>query len=212
MFGKIDYINLLPFHIYLKKYYPNLKQKKSVPSTINRYFENQKVDAAFISSIKSRNKNCFDLGIVAKSKVQSVLVKVGQRNQYDTSSNTSNILAQVLNIQGEIIIGDRALQAYLEDSSLYQDLASLWWVKTNLPFVFARFCINSNKECYYKRMIAKFQKIPIKIPQYIFKDYAKKTNIPIKNIVQYLNLISYKLNYKEKKSLNKFLNLSGKLK
>ncbi|MCF6173977.1 MAG: menaquinone via futalosine step 1, partial [Campylobacteraceae bacterium] len=57
IFGKIDYINLLPFHIFLKGSSLNnalkkaIEHKKGVPTLINKEFHNRKVSAAFISSI-----------------------------------------------------------------------------------------------------------------------------------------------------------------
>ena len=208
MFGYIDYLNLLPFHVFMKKYYYNYTTKKSYPSKINQMFENKIVDAAFISSIKSKNKLCLDAGIIANQKVLSVLVCKGD-TKYDIESNTSNILAKILNQKGEVLIGDKALKRYYKDSSC-QDLAHLWYKKYKLPFVFARFCINKNKKGY-KKMINKFLSTKIYIPQYILKKYSKKTNIPPKEIKNYLNLISYKIGYKETKSLKKFLKQSKSL-
>jgi len=80
IFGKIDYINLLPFYIFTKKYKTSrfnqiLHYKKSYPSKINYLFEKRQINAAFISSIKSKNKDCFDLGIVAKDEPKKRRVK-----------------------------------------------------------------------------------------------------------------------------------------
>ncbi len=51
LFGKIDYINLLPFHIFLKRrslqnsFKKAIEYKKDIPSNINKKFINKKVDA-----------------------------------------------------------------------------------------------------------------------------------------------------------------------
>jgi len=208
LFGQIDYLNLLPFHIFMKKNYSYYTTKKSYPAKINKMFEKKIVDAAFISSIKSKNKLCLDAGIIANKKVLSVLICSGQ-NKEDNESNTSNILAKVLNKKGEIIIGDKALKKFYETNNC-QDLATLWYRKYKLPFVFARFCINKNV-IQYKKMITQFLAQKIYIPNYILNKYSKKTNISKKEIKNYLKLISYKISYKEKKSLKKFLKLSDKL-
>ena len=205
MFGHIDYLNLLPFHIFMKKHYYNYTTKKSYPSKINKMFEKKIVDAAFISSIKSKNQTCLDAGIIANKKVLSVLVCSGE-NKNDFESNTSNVLAKILNQNGEILIGDKALKRYYEDNSC-KDLATLWYEKYKLPFVFARFCINKDKKKYQK-MINLFLKEKIYIPTYILNKYSKKTGISKKQIKEYLKLISYNIGYKEKKSLKKFLKLS----
>ena len=103
IFAKIDFINLLPFHVYIKK---NIKSNqikaiidyhKSYPSKINKKFKKREVDSAFISSIASRKEKSINLGIVAKSDVQSVLLIPGAFEK-DMQSETSNALAKVLNL------------------------------------------------------------------------------------------------------------------
>jgi len=130
--GKIDYLNLLPFHLFIKRY--NIKTKEGYPSQINRMFDKKLVEAGFISSIKSKNKKCFDVGIIANKKVMSVLVCEG-KNRDDFESNTSNVLAKILHIKGEVIIGDKALQIYFKDLKNCKDLANEWYKKYKLPFV-----------------------------------------------------------------------------
>jgi len=208
LIGHIDYINLLPFYLFLKKNYNNYTTKKSYPSKINKMFEKKIVDAGFISSIKSKNRKCFDAGIIAKKRVLSVLICEG-KNKEDFESNTSNILAKILNLSGEIIIGDKALKRYKEKKC--KDLSTLWYQKTELPFVFARFCVNKNEK-FFKKMITQFLNEKIFIPNYILKKYEKKTGIPKKEIKNYLNFIFYQIGYKEKKSLHLFFKLSKKIK
>jgi len=193
----------------MKKHYSNYTTKKSYPSQINKMFDKNIVDAAFISSIKSKNKTCLDAGIISHKKVLSVLVCKG-RNKDDYQSNTSNVLSKILLQQGEILIGDRALQKYHSSSNDCKDLAALWYEKHHLPFVFARFCINKNKK-NYKKMIDKFLHSKIYIPTYILNNYAKKLNLTSAQIKEYLSLISYKISYKEKKSLKIFFRQAKKL-
>jgi len=199
--GKIDYLNLLPFHIFMKKY--DVRTKKGYPSQINRLFDKRLVEAGFISSIKSKNKKCFDAGIIANKKVMSVLVCDGKKID-DIESNTSNVLAKLLNLQGEVIIGDKALQRYFKENKNCKDLAEQWHKKYKLPFVFARFCVNKNHK-KYEKLINKFLNTKVYIPYSVIKKYAKKLDLSTKEIKEYLNLIYYKMGYKEKKSLKKFL-------
>lgn len=122
IFGKIDYINLLPLHIYLKKYpLPNgfkasMEHKKGVPSKLNKDLFYRRIDAAIISSIESARKKYknLDLGICANKRVLSVLVEKNTLNAKDPSSATSNALAKVLKQDGKVIIGDKALKLYLK--------------------------------------------------------------------------------------------------
>ncbi|MBF7047436.1 menaquinone via futalosine step 1, partial [Campylobacter volucris] len=160
IFGKIDYLNLLPLHIYLKKMplptyvKKTTEYKKGVPAKLNKHLYYRRVDAAIISSIESRLKKykTLNIGICANKKVKSVLVKKNTQNKDDTSSATSNALAKVLRQNGEVIIGDRALKLYLQNPNDYIDLCKLWHEKTNLPFVFARFSCMKNFSSYKKIM------------------------------------------------------------
>ncbi len=210
LFGKIDYINLLPFHLFLKKsslvnaLKKSCEYKKSYPSNINREFKKRSIDGAFISSIESKNRKTLPLGIVAKRSVTSVLVKKNTIYKEDSHSATSNVLAKILKIDGEVIIGDKALKLFLKNSKNYIDLAEVWNDRYKLPFVFAVLCVNNHYKVY-KKLTSSFKKTKIKIPQYILKKYAHERNISPKEILKYLSLISYEIGAKERKGLNLFL-------
>ncbi len=209
IFGKIDYINLLPFYVFLKKEIKSLRtkqmieHKKSYPSNINRKFRKRLIEAAFISSIESKKYKCLKIGIIAKREVKSVIIKKSDKIKEDDHSATSNVLAKVLNLKGEVLIGDKALKAYLENPSLYIDLAKEWHDKTNLPFVFARLCFHKKRRLYAS-LSKKFLRRRIKIPTYILKKYSKKREIERREILDYLKLIDYKIDYKSEKSLKIF--------
>ena len=213
IFAKIDFINLLPFHIFIKKNIQSsqlkasIEYKKSYPSAINKKFKKRVVDSAFISSIASRNEKSLDFGIVAKDEVLSVLLISGVQ-QDDYQSDTSNALAKVLNLKGKVIIGDKALNFYHENKDLTKiDLAKQWKEKYNLPFVFAVLCFNANKKALDK-LTKNFNKKHIKIPQYILEKYSIRSNVSKKHILEYLEKIHYKLEIKEKRSLKLFLKLT----
>lgn len=213
IFAKIDFINLLPFHIFIKKNIKSsqlkaiIEYKKSYPAYINNQFKKRKVDSAFISSIASRNERFLDFGIVAKDEVLSVLLLPGI-DEKDFQSQTSNALAKVLDLEGKVIIGDKALKFYHENKNLEKiDLAKQWKNKYNLPFVFAVLCFNSNKKALLN-LTKNFNKRHIKIPQYILEQYAKRSGVSKKDILEYLKKIDYNLGIKEKRSLKLFLKLS----
>ncbi len=218
VFGKIDYINLLPFHVFLKRaslpnaFKRSCEHQKSVPSSINRKFRKRVVDAAFISSIESKRKSITPLpiGIVAQKNVKSVILKKGVAKR-DPASATSNMLARVLGLEGEVFIGDRALKLYLQEPDAYIDLAQIWHDKYHLPFVFARLCVNV-RQSFYKKLSAKFVQRPIKIPNYILHTYAKERGIAAHDIKEYLKLISYSIQKKEQKALFIFLKKAKRLK
>ncbi len=212
IFGKIEYLNLLPFHIFMKRFLPHLGMKqsmeyhKSVPAKINEKFLHRRVDAAYISSIASK-KHCNNprLGIIAHKEVRSVLVIPSKTKQSDSESATSNALAELLGIEGKVLIGDKALRYALKHDD-YIDLASLWYEKEKLPFVFATLCSHVNSPLFSK-LQRRFlhQARSIKIPHYILHKVAQKTKIPPKEITAYLQLISYSIDTKSHKSLKKFL-------
>jgi len=187
----------------------SMEYKKNVPAHINNDFLRKNVDAAFISSIKAKKSTHLNLGIIANKKVLSVLVIPNKKSKSDIESASSNILANILNLQGEVLIGDKALKYALQNDS-YIDLAQEWYKKYKLPFVFALLCYHKDKKLY-KKIEKEFLKREYKVPQYILKKAAKRTDIGVKEIQAYLNLISYKVDYKAQKALKQFYKEAEKL-
>ena len=214
--GMIDYLNLLPFHIFMKQNIKSTQLKaiinynKSIPTNINKQFKKRQINEAFISSVELLNHYQFyPVGIIATKEVQSVIVVQNGKYTYDKDSASSNQLAKILGITGQVLIGDKALK-YSTTNNNYIDLAQAWFDKYQLPFVFAVFAIN-RKTKQNKKLINKFRKYKnIKIPMYILNQYKKQLKISINDIKQYLNLITYQINHKEMKSLKLFLKLSQK--
>ncbi|KYJ86909.1 MqnA/MqnD/SBP family protein [Sulfurovum riftiae] len=210
LFGSISYLNLLPFQLFLKRQLRDsaskmsFRYKRAVPSQINRSLKRREINAAFISSIESRKCKCTDLGIIANQKVYSVLLLEGEHEK-DPASATSNRLAEVLDLQGRVLIGDAALKYYLEGGKGI-DLAEAWYAKTGLPFVFARLCYNKHGKSIEK-LAKTFTHKKVKIPQYILKKEAKKRGVTAKQLSWYLEQIYYTMGHKEKLSLKKFLSL-----
>jgi chorismate dehydratase len=216
IFGKIEYLNLLPFHVFMKRYGSNIRYSqvsnynKGVPSKINEAFIGRRVDSAFISSIKSKKYPHAPLGIIAKKEVLSVLIDTSCAAETDDASATSNILAQILHVKGKVLIGDRALRHYLSAQEAI-DLARLWNDTYHLPFVFALLCYHSHRK-YMLRMSHEFLKRPVKIPQYLLKESASRTGIAPHEIALYLKFISYDFDTAAQRGLKKFLSLSRTLK
>ena len=186
-----------------------MNHKKNVPAQINKKFINRRVDAAFISSIAARKYKHVNLGIIAKKEVQSVLIIPSRKNKRDKESASSNILAKVLRQHGEILIGDKALRYSLQNSD-YIDLAKLWNELYKLPFVFALLCYHKDRR-YYKKIEKEFLKKKQKIPTYLLQKAAKKTEVSQKDILNYLELISYNLDAKARLGLKKFYSEAKKV-
>jgi chorismate dehydratase len=193
--GHINYLNLLPFYQFLKK--KNIPIIKGVPSTINKLYKKRAIDAAFISSIKAKNEKCFNAGIGAKKRVKTVLLCPGEG--MDAESETSNMLKNILNLKGQVVIGDKAFR---QKNCI--DLAEVWYEKYKLPFVFACFCANKNYK-QYEKLINEFLRKKQKVPYLTLKKYAKKLGISSKEAKDYLdNIIYYHLDWSEKKALKLF--------
>ena len=212
VFGKIEYLNLLPFHVFMKRFTKgssakmSMEYKRGVPSKINAAFHSSRVDAAFISSISAKKSQHVGLGIIAKKQVKSVLVVPNKVSKTDTESASSNVLADILKVKGEVLIGDKALRYALQNSD-YIDLAKSWNTKYNLPFVFALLCYHKDKKLY-KKIEVEFLKRQVKIPRYLLTKASQRTGIEEKEILEYLKLISYEVDFKAKRGLKKFYKLA----
>ena len=212
VFGKIEYLNLLPFHVFMKRFTRSAQErasmhyKRGVPAEVNKKFLSRRVDAAFISSISAKKQFHVELGIVAKKDVKSVLVIPSSHSKSDVESASSNVLAQILNVEGEVLIGDKALRYYLSGKP-YIDLAQVWNKRYNASFVFALLCYHKDKKIY-KKIQKQFLKRRVRIPRYILSQAAKRTSVKEDDILKYLESISYNLDAKAKLGLKKFYALS----
>lgn len=206
--GKIDYINLLPFHIFMKRYTRSLhlqmanRSRRNVPSAINKAFHTRRIDAAFISSIAAERCRCAPLGIVADGEVWSVLLIPGETMVKDSASATSNALAELLGLTGEVIIGDPALKAW-SDGVEAIDLAAAWKARTGLPFVFARLCHHGHDARIHK-IVRAFGRVRPRIPYYLLKQTEARTGIAAPVIRAYLKRIHYPIGAKEQQAIRTF--------
>jgi chorismate dehydratase len=208
IFGKIDFLNLLPFHVFIKRYarstrfHQSLHYHKGVPSVLNRDFAMRRIDAAFISSITAQDCHHYGVGIVAKREVLSVL-SLPNADKDDSDSATSNLLARILNIHGEVLIGDKALRYYYSGGE-HIDLGRIWYERTTLPFVFALLCTHNHGN-ELKRLSHAFVTKKVKIPYYILMEASRRSGLSPAQITHYLKFISYKVGVKEAKGYKRFV-------
>lgn len=209
-FGKISYLNLVPFDIFIKQYpAPNafkafLNHHQSYPAKLNKEFLFKRIDAGFISSIAGIKASKTQSGIISHSEVWSVII-IRTESKSDYQSASSNALAKILNIKGEVLIGDRALRYKLSGKD-YIDLGAKWFEKTHLPFVFGILCCNKNKD-FYSRISRQFNAKSIKIPQYLLEKYALNSAIKKSDIKAYLKRIHYQITPKSQYALKRFYRL-----
>ncbi|MBN2895969.1 MAG: hypothetical protein JXK05_08800 [Campylobacterales bacterium] len=211
VFGKIDYLNLLPVHLLLKRRLRganqalSLRAKRGVPSKINRDFRARRIDAAFISSIEGRRFKHVKLGIVAKAEVQSVLALPHSGFVPDAASATSNMLARLLGVQGRILIGDAALRYRIQGGEGV-DLAQRWVARERLPFVFGLLCYHRHARVLESIEREMMRRKP-RIPYYILKQVAAEKALSTSDIISYLERISYTLEPKTLSGLHRFWRL-----
>ena len=207
-FGAINYLNLLPFVIFYKRLAlphgakASFAYKQGVPSAINKAFRQGKIDAAFISSVISKPYRCLDVGIVAHKRIYSVLI-LPHQSGLDPASQSSNALANLLGLEGRVLIGDEALRYFLSHDDAI-DLAHEWYKRYRLPFVFARLCYHRGAKRYTKAL-KRFGKHPPKIPHYILKKEAQKRGLKPSQIKAYLKEVTYPIDHKAKRGLKHFL-------
>jgi len=208
IFGKIDFLNLLPFHVFIKRYArstrfnQSLHYHKGVPSALNREFAMRRIDAAFISSITAKNCRHFGVGIVAQREVLSVL-SLPNADKADEDSATSNLLSRILDIHGEVLIGDKALRYYYGGGE-HIDLGKIWHERTRLPFVFALLCTHNHTD-ELKRLSRAFVAKRVKIPYYMLMDASRRSTLSPAQITHYLKFISYKVGIKEERGYKAFV-------
>ena len=208
IFGKIDFLNLPPFHVFIKRYarstqfQQSLHYHKGVPSALNREFAMRRIDAAFISSITAKNCHHFGVGIVAQREVLSVL-SLPNADKDDSDSATSNLLARILDIHGEVLIGDKALRYYYSGGD-HIDLGEIWHEQTGLPFVFALLCTHHHSN-ELRTLSRAFVSKKVKIPYYILMEASHRSGLSPEQIIHYLKFISYKVGVKEEKGYKKFV-------
>ena len=206
-FGKISYLNLVPFDIFIKRYPTTsafkafLNHHKSYPAKLNKEFLFKRIDAGFISSIAGMRAQKTNSGIVANGAVWSVIV-LPKATKSDYQSASSNALARILGVKGEVLIGDRALR-YKLNGGKYIDLGLAWWEKHHLPFVFGLLCFNKHGD-FYKRISAHFNAKRIYIPQYLLEIYARNSSVAKRDILEYLAHIHYQITPKGKIALSRF--------
>ena len=209
-FGKIDYLNLAPFDIFIKRYPAQsafklfINHHKNYPARLNKEFLFKRIDAGFISSIAGMKAKKTKSAIISYGEVWSVIA-IKSDNKFDYQSASSNALSIILKIDGEILIGDRALRYKLGHTLErdYIDLGLEWYKRYRLPFVFGLLCCN-RFERFYNKLSRAFNNQNIKIPHYIMQEYENLTNIKKDDIKAYLRHIHYKVSNKPKTSLKRF--------
>lgn len=209
IFGKIDFLNLLPFHVFIKRYarssrfHQSLHYHKGVPSALNREFASRRIDAAFISSITAQNCRHAGVGIIARREVLSVLALPSEHYKKDGDSATSNLLSRILEIDGEVLIGDKALRYYYSGGEC-TDLGKMWFDRTGLPFVFALLCTHHHSD-ELRRMGRAFTKHKTSIPYYILNNAAQSRGLSPKQVRDYLRYISYEVGEREIRGYKRFV-------
>jgi len=189
------------------------------PSELNRLMRAGELDCALCSSIEyteSRYDRIGSFGLAARGAIKSVNLYIkgpieGARICLDPKSGTSNALLQILcpNISiasheeanGFILIGDDALRKPTVEGYKTIDLASLWYERTGLPFVFALFI--KQKGLATEEMEAAISHLLSQFPKKI-ELVAKEERFPEKALREYFDLCHYRLGHEDEQGLKEF--------
>ena len=217
----------------------DIKFVKGVPSQINEKLKNKEIDIGFISSAEylQNFKDYFifpDLSISALNKVESVCIfsnkpiEKAEEVYLTKASKTSRLLTKIIfkyflnkniqykNLEGYqnienktvLLIGDNAIK-YKSQFKYVYDLSAIWYKKTNLPFVFALWCVRKDFFQENKEKVLEFYKNLKKSKEKFFSNinfFLDKANVKIdKNYAyRYLKNLDYCLTKEHVKSLKLF--------
>lgn len=213
-FGEINYLNLLPFRLYLKRhrYRDRWVIKTGTPAEVNRWFREGRIDGGVLSSVRAVEGVRYPVGIGAEGPVWSVLLSP-TREGGDPASNTSNLLPVALNLKGQVVIGDRALSLYLKNREEWVDLGEEWFRQVQLPFLFAQLT-SRRPSRELERVATGFLRQGrgiYRIPQYLLRWEGARRGLSPRQVEEYLRLIRYQVGWREELGFKKFLRrLEGK--
>ncbi len=225
--GWIEYYNTLPF----KEAIINIENTvvKGVPSTINELLYKGKLDIGIISSAEyihhfDQYFILSDLSISSYRKVYSVVLVSDEPIEkldyvlLSKESKTSNFLVQVIfyrflnkkiNIgfdntsrkkTGRLLIGDKALTQKGKYRYVY-DLSDIWFSYTQLPFVFALWCVRKDFYKFAPEDILIFKK---KLKISVDKFFKTRVNFLKPDIQNYLCNLDFSLSKEHILSLKLF--------
>ena len=113
-FGKIQYLNLLPFDVFVKSYPATTRFKsaafanRSYPSKLNQSFLFHRIDAGFISTIAGatahRKHKATQAGIIAKGAVWSVL-------SLESNGDSALLKKHRLTPSDSLVLGSHSLES-----------------------------------------------------------------------------------------------------
>ncbi len=119
-----------------------MSTKNLIHQKLQIVLKKEKLTVLLSLQLVQEMRNFLDFGIIARDYVDSVLILPNRKNKDDFQSKTSNALAKVLELDGEVIIGDKALKFYHNNKDEeFIDLAKQWQNRYNLPFVFCSFML-----------------------------------------------------------------------
>lgn len=190
----------------------------AVPSKLNLMMRNKELDVAFCSSVEYFEGNyerVQGLGLAAHQAIKSVNLYLQgpldhAKIRLDPSSATSNALLQIL-CEGRatfdekgtshLLIGDAALKQPCKEGFETIDLASWWYEKTRLPFVFALFIKQKGVDTaeLEEALFASLKRFGPQID-----DLAKEHGLAKKQLIDYFNLCHYQLGPLEEQGLEYF--------
>ncbi len=236
--GIIDYINVLPLTYALEHGKVPFEGEitKAVPTKLNSMLAEGKLDAGFISSIEyaKRDYILLPFSISCDREVLSVLllshVPVNRIKTVSVTkdSATSVVLLKILlkhafslsvsysgRGDAELVIGDKALKAFVEPHDYLLDLGKAWCEFSKEKMVFAVFSARKDVEVSSLTSLEDSLKASFEWGKRNMKEIityaAKKTGLEKPFIKRYYNCLSFSFGPEERRGLKKFYHYAKEL-
>ncbi len=136
--------------------------------------------------------------------------------RYETFNPENHTLDElIMKADGVLFIGDSALNLKTDKTHIVNDLASLWYKNTGLPFTFALWQIrkgfSDNEEIKtLHRTLLKSYRFYKENPLVVAEYFSSQFGMDAKKILNYWNSLSFELNIRHLNSLNLFFSLAMK--
>jgi len=214
-----------------------LPPRESVKAMVAGHVQAGIVPVAGLAQLGDQFELFGDFGIASEGSVQSVLFLSKIPFEAFTSINTvklsshsltsNNLLGLLfcyehgfdslpqtscdqMNFDGELLIGDRALDRWQNRQDLYvMDLSSQWTRQQQLPFVFARWVINKDApeklRGELKQWLTTFVENEIELHRMTAEREAQQFKMTSEQILDYLKGIKTEIGKREKEGQSLFL-------
>jgi len=145
-----------------------------------------------------------------QSKTSRLLTKVILKKFFNLSIEYLDLkdLSEIKKDDAVLLIGDDAIR-YMKSFKYYYDLSEIWYKETNLPFVFALWCVNRSIFDEKKGEVVDFHQLILKSKNKFLKNpkiYLDKIDLGVERefLMKYFQSLDYSLSEDHEASLKLF--------